>query len=132
MPKFSQKSLDQLNTCNPLLQQLFNEVIKTHDCTIIEGYRDKEKQEAAFAEGKTQLHYPFGNHNKNPSLAVDVMPYPIDWNDSEGIKNFSDFVKATAKELNISIGYGGDWKTFKDRDHYELVSAIQAGQDAQD
>ena len=47
MPEFSQKSLNKLNQCHPDLQRLFLEVIKEHDCTIIEGYRTKEDQDIA-------------------------------------------------------------------------------------
>lgn len=30
-------------------------------------------------------------------------------------------MKAAAAELGIKIGWGGDWKTTKDRPHFELV-----------
>lgn len=124
MPVFSQKSLDKLATCHSLLQKLFNEVIKTTDCSIIEGYRNREAQEADYAAGRTKLHWPNGNHNKNPSLAADVMPYPIDWQDVQGIKAFADIVLATAAKLDIAITWGGSWKTLVDMPHYELKQPI--------
>lgn len=120
MPNFSKKSLAELNSCHPDLQRLFNEVIKTRDCIILEGHRGKEAQEKAFNEGHSKKHYPDGNHNKIPSLAVDVMPYPLDWKDTTGIKDFALFVMATAEKLGIHITWGGDWKTLVDMPHYEL------------
>ena len=52
------------------LQNLFNEVIKDRDCTILCGYRGKEEQEKAVSEGNSKLHYPHSKHNYNPSCAV--------------------------------------------------------------
>ena len=51
MPKFSKSSLEKLATCHIDLQTLFNEVIKTFDCIVTEGYRNQEDQEKAFASG---------------------------------------------------------------------------------
>lgn len=121
MPSFSKKSLYQLSTCHPDLQRLFNKVIETWDCTIIEGYRDQASQEAAFRSGKSDKHFPLGNHNKKPSIAVDVMPYPVNWNDVPGIKAFTAHVFATASQLDIPLRWGGNWKTYLDNTHGELV-----------
>ena len=32
----------------------------------------------------------------------------------------ADAVKQAAKELNVPIEWGGDWKTFKDGPHFQL------------
>ena len=80
MPRFSQESFSKLSTCHQDLQILFYEVIKSFDCTILEGYRNEQDQEKAFKEGNSKLHWPNGKHNSSPSRAVDVSPYPIDWN----------------------------------------------------
>lgn len=128
MPSFSPHSLAQLATCDERLQRLFNEVIKTWDCTIIEGNRSQADQEADFAAGKTKLHYPNGKHNAIPSRAVDVAPDPIDWNDTKKFYFFAGFVLGTAQQMGIIIRYGGDWngdhqigaETFPDLPHFEL------------
>lgn len=139
MPKFSKTSLDRLATCHPELQILFNEVIKFYDCTVLEGHRGKEAQEAAFKAGNTKLHYPYGNHNKSPSMAVDVAPYPVNFDNN--VKNlarfyhFAGYVLATAQRLfkdgkmNHKLRWGGDWdsdlqfndQSFNDLPHYELL-----------
>ena len=129
MPKFSEKSKEKLTTCVPELQRLFNEVIKEKDCSIICGHRTKEEQEAAFKENKSKLQFPKSKHNFFPSKAVDVMPFPINWNDLKGIAEFAKFVLDKAKELNISIRWGGDWdrdgdwkgERFLDMPHYEII-----------
>lgn len=129
MPKFSKASLDQLATCHPSLQLLFNEVIKDIDCKVLEGHRGKEAQNKAYAEKRSKLKWPNGKHNKFPSLAVDVVPWPLDWNDRESFKQLSEVVFKKAAVLKLKIRWGGDFnmdgdKTTKDSwdmPHYELI-----------
>lgn len=134
MPKFSQNSLNELSTCHNDLIKLCNEVIKYIDFTVLEGFRNERDQEIAYAKGNTKLHWPFGNHNKNPSLAVDIAPYPVDWTDSEKARQrfvlLAGFMLCKAQDLGIKIRWGGDWnsnmdtrdeKSFRDYPHFELV-----------
>ena len=121
MAIFSPNSLSRLQTCHPLLQDLFNEVIKHQDCSVISGYRGREEQEAAFSDGKSKAHYGQSNHNFHPSLAVDVMPYPLNWEDIKGIHRFAGFVKGIAAAKGIPIRWGGEFKNFFDGPHYELI-----------
>ena len=91
MPAFSNRSKNNLNECHEDLQRLFNEVIQHYDCTVIEGYRGRQEQNEAFRTGKSRLKYPGSKHNKRPSLAIDVVPYPIDWNDWKRFYYFGVF-----------------------------------------
>jgi hypothetical protein len=125
-----QKSLDKLATCDERLQRLFTEVSKTWEFTVIEGHRGKDAQEQAYATGHTKLHWPHGKHNAEPSLAVDVIPSPVDWKDTMKITYFAGYVMATAESLGINLRWGGDWRrqhdplhnTFNDLVHFEVVS----------
>lgn len=121
MPEFSKRSLEKLDTCHPDLQRLFNEVIKVFDCTILEGHRNEEEQEEDFNLGKSQKHYPDSMHNKIPSLALDVAPYPIEWSNKDRFTLFAGIVLGVASRLGIKVRWGGDWKTLKDLDHFELI-----------
>ncbi len=128
MPSFSAKSQAKLATCHPDLQRVFNEVVKHFDCTIVEGHRGKEDQDRYYAQGKSKVKYPNGKHNKEPSLAVDVIPYPVDWNARERFCYFAGFVKGVAKMMGVNIRWGGDWDSdteladnqFDDLPHFEL------------
>ena len=42
MPKFGSKSKQRLSTCHEDLIDLFNEVIKYFDCSVLEGHRNEE------------------------------------------------------------------------------------------
>lgn len=128
MPSFSKQSAAALATTDFALQRLFNEVIKTFDCTIICGARSEADQNKAFLEGKSKQRWPTSKHNTFPSRAVDVAPAPIDWNDLERFVFFAGYVKCTADRLGIRIRWGGDWNSdtrtkdekFRDYPHFEL------------
>lgn len=129
MPAFGKASQEKLATCDPRLQKVFNEVIKHFDCTVIEGHRGEAAQNKAFAEGKSKLKYPQSKHNKTPSLAADVLPYPIDWNDTNRMRYFAGFVVGIAATMGIKLRWGGDWNqntelkdnSFNDLPHFELA-----------
>ena len=128
MAKFGKRSREALATAHPDLQKLFNEVINYIDCSVLEGHRDEREQERLFSEGKTKAHYPFGRHNSKPSRAVDVVPYPVDWDDRERFTLFAGFVLGMANRMGINLRWGGDWNMnfkvndnkFDDFPHFEL------------
>lgn len=129
MPKFSQESLAHLAECDPRLRLVFNEVVKYFDCKVLEGHRGEEAQHKAFLEGNSKLDWPNGKHNKLPSLAVDVAPFPVDWNDAKRFHFFAGFVLGTASVMGISLRWGGDWNSdtqvkdnkFNDLVHFEVA-----------
>lgn len=129
MPKFSKRSQARLDTCHSDLRRLFQEVVKSYDCTIICGRRGKHAQDAAFAAGLSKLRYPLSKHNHYPSLAVDAVPYPIDWNDKDRFIHFGGFVQGIADQMGIRCRWGGDWNSnrnladqhFMDYPHFELI-----------
>lgn len=129
MPKFSEISKCRLESCDHKLQDLFNEVVKTWDCTIVCGHRGKSKQDRAYNLRKSKKKYPNSEHNSSPSRAADVAPYPIDWDDLGGFYMFAGYVLRVASEMGIKIRYGGDWdgdkktadQTFNDLAHFELL-----------
>ena len=130
MPKFGRTSRKRLKTCDEDLIFLLEEVVKYFDCTVLEGHRGKRLQNKYFKEGKSKLKFPEGNHNKKPSTALDVVPYPIDWDDRERMTYFAGYVKGIAMMLGIPIRWGGDWNSnndlkdnnFDDLPHFELRS----------
>jgi peptidoglycan L-alanyl-D-glutamate endopeptidase CwlK len=124
MPKLSKRSLDRLCTCNSKLIALFTHAIENSpvDFTILEGFRDKERQNELYAEGKSQLKFPNGNHNRYPSHAVDIVPCaPIDWDDLDRFKELAGYIKGEAIHLGIGVAWGGNWKKFRDYPHWELT-----------
>jgi len=129
MPKFGKASLDRLATCHPDLQRLFNEVIKHYDCSVLCGHRTKQEQDAAVASGNSKTTWPMSKHNSLPSKAVDVAPYPIDFNDVKRFYMFVGIVRGIASQMGIKIRCGADWdgdlevkdQNFHDLPHVELL-----------
>lgn len=127
--KFGKDSQRNLDEAHPLLQELFNEVIRYVDCSVIEGHRSEKEQNKFFKMGLSKLKYPKSKHNKKPSLAVDVIPYPCDWKDREQFSYFAGIVLGIAASKGINIRWGGDFNTnhdigddrFYDAPHFELV-----------
>lgn len=130
MYKFSKSSEEKLATCHPDLQKLMNEVIKYYDCSIICGHRGEKEQNEAFEKGYSKLKFPNGKHNKIPSLAVDVLPYPFKgYQDRDQFLFMQGFIKGIATQLGIKIRLGIDFNgdlSFKndslfDGPHIELI-----------
>jgi hypothetical protein len=128
-PKFSQKSLDKLATCHPDLQRLFNEVIKGWDCIITCGHRSKQEQNQAYVDGFSKVQFPNSKHNSSPSLAVDVMACPVDYNDWKRMYMFAGYVLGVAAQMGIKVRSGIDFNQnrvmddrFVDAPHWEIVT----------
>lgn len=127
--KFSRVSKNHLSECHVDLQIIFCRVIEIYDCKVIEGYRDSTQQNILFEKGMSQLKWPSSSHNKKPSMAIDVLPYPIDWADKERFHYFAGIVKGMThmllkeKVITRNIRWGGDWDSdndFKDQNFYDL------------
>ena len=129
MPKFGESSMKNLNTCDPKLRRVFREVVKHFDCSVIQGVRDEETQNAYYEAKRSKVKYPHSKHNAFPSQAVDVAPYPINWEDYNRLYFFAGVVMGTAQRLGIKLRWGGDWdgdtevndQSFNDLVHFELV-----------
>ncbi len=129
MPTFGATSIANRDTCHPDLIRLADEVIKHVDFSITCGHRGQADQDKAFAEGKSKVKYPNGEHNKMPSKAMDVAPYPVNWNDNEAFTLLSGVFLGVASMMGIKIRIGSDWDgdfntlehSFKDRPHIELA-----------
>ena len=126
MPKFGKRSRDRLKGVNPDLVAVLEEVVKHFDISIIEGLRSQERQNELVSEGKSKTK--FGKHVQGD--AVDLAPYPIDWNARDDFHYLGGFVLAIANSMNIKIRWGGDWnasslfqgqRTTKDNNFDDLV-----------
>lgn len=129
MYKFSKKSLERLNTCHPDLQRICRELIKIMDVTILEGIRTKEQQLEYFRIGRSKTKN--SKHLKQQdgySHAVDLAPWPIDWNDRERFIYMQGMIRGIAQQLGIEVRSGIDWDSdgnikdhnFFDGPHIEL------------
>jgi hypothetical protein len=109
LPKFSQLSAKRLQDCTQEVQHLCKEVIRSKDFTIICGFRNKEEQNEAFRLRRSTKQWPDSKHNTFPSPAVDVAPYPVDWNDKARFARLFGYMERVAEELGYRVVWGADW-----------------------
>ncbi len=128
MPSFSPRSMSRLRTCDARLISLFEDIVVWFDCSILDGHRGEDAQNAAYGSGRSQLPWPEGRHNAYPSKAVDVVPDPIDPDDRERMTLFAGVGLGYARAKGIPLRGGGDWdrdtevadNTFDDFAHFEI------------
>ncbi len=129
MRLFTENEVRRLHELDGKLVTLVDEVANEFPIFIVCGHRGKEDQELAFAQGHSKVHYPNSKHNSFPSHAVDICPYPIDWNDLKRFREMQVVIMRKAKELGIKIRSGADFNMdgnltndkFVDLPHFELV-----------
>jgi len=125
MYRFGKRSKKRLKGVNSKLINILNELIKIMDVTIIEGVRSQERQNKLVSEGASKTKYSKHIEGK----AVDLAPYPINWEDRERFHYMGGMLRGIAKQLNTNIRWGGDWdsdgeiadNSFDDLVHVELL-----------
>ncbi len=125
MPHFSGPSLKHFETLHPDLQRILSEAINQADFAIICGHRDEIDQTKAFLSGKSKLQWPHSRHNSTPSEAVDIVPFPVNWEDEAAFKKLAELLQAVALHHGIRLTWGGEWK-MRDLVHFELTPLTRA------
>lgn len=122
MSKLSKISQDRLATCDTRIQDVVRAAAVRLDFIVLCGHRGKEDQEKAFAEGKSRLHFPKSKHNSSPSHAVDLAPWPIDWNDVHRFDDLAKVMLEEAAKLQVPLEWGGTafGPHFVDKPHYQI------------
>lgn len=150
------RSLSRLVGVEPRLVQVVMRAIKltTQDFMVLEGVRSDEQAWVNWGKGRTKeecvragvnpkyaspgaakvtwLRNPLATKHRKQAdgfgHAVDLVPFPVDWNDLSKFDAIANAMLAAAKELDVPIRYGGDWdgdgnrreKGETDSPHFEL------------
>lgn len=139
MFKLGPASRKKLEGLHPNLVAVVTRAIQltTQDFSVTCGVRTLAEQKELYAQGRTKpgqivtwtlksRHLPAAD---GLGRAVDLAPYPIDWND---LSKFDAIAKAmfdASKELGIPIRWGADWdqdgkpreRGETDSPHFELA-----------
>jgi len=140
MSRFSKRSLSKLRTCHKDIVAVMQEAILVVDFSVVFGHRGEEEQNKAFAGNFSTKDWPNSKHNKVPSRAIDVLPYPSGWPQEKDSSNdrqhkiahfyyLAGIIMVIASDLGIKLRWGGDWdmdkdfmdQTFDDLAHFELI-----------
>ena len=120
MYKFGRKSKERLKGVDHRLIKVLDELIKIMDVTVIEGLRSEERQKELLEKGATKVKYSRHMEGK----AVDLAPYPIDWENRDGFHYMGGMIRGIAHQLGLKIRWGGDWDSdgdVKDNGFDDLV-----------
>jgi peptidoglycan L-alanyl-D-glutamate endopeptidase CwlK len=120
MYKLGTRSKHRLKGLHPDLAKVVERAIEisTVDFTVLEGLRTPERQKTLMEAGASQTL----NSRHITGHAVDLGAWVDDevrW-DWPLYHKLAAAMKEAAKQLDVAIVWGGDWRTFKDGPHFEL------------
>lgn len=120
MNTLSDKSIRKLNGVNPLLVSVVKRAIEISsvDFGVTEGLRSFERQREMVRTKKSQTM----NSKHLTGRAVDLVAWingTISWEWKYYVE-IAKAMKQAAKELNVDIEWGGDWKSLRDGVHFQL------------
>ena len=147
----SQRSLDRLVGVDERLQRVVKRAIELskQDFMVLEGVRTREQCMTNYGKGRTiaqcvakgvpaqyanpkaakvtWLNNPFASKHVS-GKAVDLVPYPVDWNDLKKFDLIAQAMLQAAKELGVPVRWGADWdndgkpreRGESDSPHFEL------------
>ena len=142
MFQLGNKSRIRLEGVHPNLVKVVERAVQlsTVDFTVLEGVRTPQRQRELYAQGRSKPGQVVtwtlnSNHFRKPDgygHAVDLAPWPIDWEGPSRFPKFDAIAKAmfaAADELNIKIRWGADWnengtpreRGESDSPHFELA-----------
>ena len=146
MPSFGAESREVLDTVRPELVETLEVVVAEYDITALEGRRSWDRQAELLRQNRTTVGPGESKHNAPEdwieagreqdwlSDAVDIAPYPIDWNDAKRFIYMAGLVIGVGRTLGHDIRWGGNWdedqiiiddQNFDDLPHFEYKGPIR-------
>ena len=123
--KFGNTSLQRLEGVHPLLRECAERALSygVLDLTVpqLGGLRTIDDQRKLVAKGASQtLNSLHRKQSSGYGHAVDLVPYPVNWDDLFRFSMMGTLMFRAAGEIGIPIQWGGHWKNFKDYPHFQL------------
>lgn len=120
-----QRSLERLDGAHPDLIKVMKRAaqISSIDFTVLEVLRALARQKQLVAQGasKTMKSRHLASTD-GKSRACDIAPLiggKVSW-DWPLYHKLAVVIKQAAKDVDVPIEWGGDWKSFKDGPHWQL------------
>jgi peptidoglycan L-alanyl-D-glutamate endopeptidase CwlK len=119
--KLNERSLRNLKGVHPDMVSVVHRAAEISPIyfVVTEGLRTIQRQAELVAKGASKTM----NSKHLTGRAVDVAAFPegkLSW-EMRYYRTISEAFKQAAKELDVKIRWGGDWRTFVDAPHFELV-----------
>jgi peptidoglycan L-alanyl-D-glutamate endopeptidase CwlK len=122
--------MERLEGVHPLLVDWAFRVVSIMDCKVIYGVRTLTEQRhmVSINASRTMNSRHLVNPDTGYGEAVDLAPYPIDWQDLNRFWLLGGVGLAVAHEMGIPITWGRDWdgdmdfgdQDFQDYLHWQL------------
>ena len=130
--QLSKRSLSRLAGVDDKLVAVVKRAIEISqvDFMVLEGVRSKEQCMINYGKGRTAaqcvakgvpaqyanpnaakvtwLNNPFASKHVD-GKAVDLVPYPVDWNDLKKFDAIAQAMLQAAKEFGVPVRWGADW-----------------------
>lgn len=119
-----------------LIERCFNQGIEIR---IVSGYRSPAEQQVLYNQGRTTpgkvvTNAKPGRSNHNYGLAIDFVLIKSGYDmkaDTDG-NGIADWIDVVTHAKMLGFAWGGDWKSFKDYPHFEMmfgltIDQLQAG-----
>lgn len=124
--EFTKKDLERLKRAHPDLRKIIERAAKITKIpfVVLQADRTVEQQRENVRKGVSQTMK--SRHLISPDgfvRAVDIAPIGPDGQASFAWPLYfklAPFVKQAAKDVDIPVEWGGDWKSFKDGPHWQL------------
>lgn len=99
------------------------------DARIISGTRTYVEQDALYAQGRTRpgkrvTNARGGQSNHNFGLAWDIGIFRT----GQYVTDPEEYERAAASGIIEGVEWGGAWRTFKDRPHYQVATGLSVSQ----
>jgi peptidoglycan L-alanyl-D-glutamate endopeptidase CwlK len=128
--RFGKRSLRNLVGVDPILKMCAIEAIKisNKDFGVFEGIRTVKRQRMLLRLGRTttmRSKHITGN-------AIDLVPYrngKYDWSADDYFDEIERCMKLVIHQHKLPIKWGGDWRTFIDKPHWEISRHFKDGYD---
>jgi len=122
--KFGKRSLRNMSGIDNRLRRVLFTALEfgVIDFTVICGVRSQAEQDRLYAQGRTEPG-PIVTWTRNSrhitGEAVDIVPYPVDWENELNFAMLAGVVKSAAAVEKVDIEWGYDlWE--KDMPHFQL------------
>lgn len=135
MAGYGDASKRKLLSCSTSVQKVMHRAAEYLNITILCGHRGEKDQEAAFAGGFSQVHFPDSDHNDFPSDAVDAGIFRpdiknVDWKDPAAFGFLAGVIHVCAEQEGCVAIWGHDWDhdfnfgehKFKDLPHFLILT----------
>lgn len=114
MFKLGKRSEERLVGVNPSLVAVVRRAIELSavDFTVLEGKRTLARQQELFDQGRKTPGKIVTWTMKSKHLdgnAVDLVPFPVDWEDTQKFDAIAKAMFAAAAELGVKLRWGADW-----------------------